>query len=97
MPVLRRNVPSTRNTTQDTNNIDDFQSPSTSPNPKRARYSGDNNSALSEIRMNSADTAVEQIKNDKHEAQQMIVEYGIDPVEILHMGKFFRFNEFYSV
>jgi hypothetical protein len=54
----------------------------------------ENDSALSvpspaEMQIESADTAVAQIQGDKSEAQYIIANYGIDPVELLHMGKSF--------
>lgn len=44
----------------------------------------------SEVRIESAETTIKEIGNDKSEAQRMIVTYGIHPAEILHMGKFFH-------
>lgn len=41
-----------------------------------------------ETRIESSATTVKEIEGDKREAQYVIANYGIDPVEMLHMGEY---------
>lgn len=43
-------------------------------------------------RVDSPETTVKEIEEDKREAQQVIANFGVDPVEILHMGKHNRIH-----
>ena len=45
-----------------------------------------------ETRMDSPDTTVKEIEEDKREAQQVIANFGVNPVEMLHMGEHHRIH-----
>ena len=65
--------------------IDESLRQSTWSNPAPNTVPSD--SSPDEPRIESADTVVKEIQEDKREAQHVIATYGIDPVELLHMGK----------
>lgn len=65
-----------------------LQNGSSSENTPRKENSAPSTSSSSETLIVSADTTVKQIQADKSEAQHVIATYGVDPMELLHMGKF---------
>ena len=66
-----------------------IQNGSSSEKILKKEISAPSTSSSTEAQIVSADTTVRQIQADKSEAQHVIATYGVDPIELLHMGKFF--------